>query len=55
LCGTVNVGRHTWIGAGATVINNIDICSNCTIGAGTVVIKNIEKSGTYIGVPARLR
>jgi hypothetical protein len=23
------------------------------IGSGAVVVKNIEKSGTYIGVPAR--
>ncbi len=55
LCGTVNVGSHTWVGAGSTIINNISICSNCTVGAGAVVVKNIESSGTYIGVPARKR
>ena len=54
LCGTVHVGRRTWIGAGAIVSNNVYICGDCTIGAGTVVIKDIEKIGTYIGVPARL-
>ncbi len=52
LCGTVNIGHATWIGAGATVINNIDIKGNCMIGAGAVVVNNIEISGTYIGVPA---
>ena len=29
LCGTVSVGNGTWIGAGATVSNNVSICSNC--------------------------
>lgn len=53
LCGTVVIGKGTWIGAGATVSNNISICDNCTVGAGTVVIKNIDESGTYVGVPAR--
>jgi len=53
LCGTVNVGESTWIGAGVTVSNNVDICGNCTIGAGAVVIKDIEEEGTYIGVPVR--
>ena len=53
LCGTVNVGNSTWIGAGATVINNKNIAGDCMIGAGAVVVKNIEKSGTYMGVPAR--
>jgi len=54
LCGTVKVGKSTWIGAGVTVSNNITICSNCTIGAGAVVVKDIEKEGTYVGVPSRV-
>lgn len=53
LCGTVNVGRSTWVGAGATVSNNIDIVAGCTIGAGTVVLRDIVEEGTYVGVPAR--
>ena len=53
LCGTVCVGPQTWIGAGATVINNIIICGGCVIGAGAVVVKDITQAGTYLGVPAR--
>ena len=53
LCGTVHLGVGIWIGAGATVSNNINICSNCLIGVGAVVVKDIEEKGTYIGVPAR--
>lgn len=52
LCGTVKVGKKTWVGAGATVINNVNICGGCMIGAGAVVIKDIEEPGTYVGVPA---
>lgn len=53
LCGTVHIGRGTWIGAGATVSNNIDICGGCMIGAGAVVINNIDKRCTAVGIPAR--
>ena len=53
LCGTVTVDDETWIGAGATVSNNLHICGGCMVGAGTVVIKDISEYGTYIGVPAR--
>ena len=54
LSGTVKVGDRVWIGAGATISNNVDICKDCMIGAGTVVVRSIEKSGVYIGIPARL-
>ena len=52
LGGTVRVGTTSHVGIGATVRNNIDICSDCTIGAGTVVLENIGNKGTYVGVPA---
>ena len=55
LCGTVSIGKGTWIGSGAIVSNNICICSNTTIGAGAVVVKNIDVPGIYIGVPAKIK
>lgn len=54
LGGTVHIGECTHIGIGATVINNINICSNCRIGAGAVVVKNIMQNGVYIGIPAKI-
>jgi sugar O-acyltransferase (sialic acid O-acetyltransferase NeuD family) len=54
LCGTVHVEKGTWIGAGATISNNISICPECFIGAGATVVKNISDPGTYVGIPARL-
>ncbi|MBR4435121.1 MAG: acetyltransferase [Clostridia bacterium] len=55
LAGTVTVGECTWIGTGVTVSNNVNICGGCMIGAGAVVIKDISISGTYIGVPAKIK
>ena len=55
IAGNVRVGANTWIGAGAVVKNNIEICAGCTIGAGAVVVKNLQDTGTYIGVPAKVR
>ena len=55
LSGTIKVGEETWIGAGVTVNNNLDICGGCMIGAGAVVVNSIDKAGTYIGIPAALK
>jgi len=54
LGGTVRVGRLSWIGLGAAVINNIDIGENVTVGAGSVVIRNIEENCVMVGNPAIL-
>lgn len=53
VAGTVDIGTRTWIGMGACINNNLSICSDCMIGAGAVVVKSIERSGTYVGVPAK--
>lgn len=53
LCGTVTLGQRTFVGAGATAINNISICADCMIGAGAAMIRDAEQSGTYVGVPAK--
>lgn len=52
LSGSVRIGSETWIGVGACVVNNVEICGGCTVGAGAAVIKNIGEAGTYAGVPA---
>jgi len=53
LAGKVEINKSTWVGIGTVISNNIRICEEVILGAGTVVIKNIEKSGTYVGTPAR--
>jgi sugar O-acyltransferase (sialic acid O-acetyltransferase NeuD family) len=53
ICGTVHIAENTWVGAGATVIQNLSVCADCMIGAGAVVVRSITEPGTYLGVPAR--
>ena len=55
VAGTVSLGDNVWLGAGATIKNNTIVCGNCIIGAGAVVVKDIMESGTYIGVPAKIK
>ena len=53
ICGKVVIGDMCLVGAGAVVIDKLSICDNVVIGAGSVVVKNIEKSGVYVGIPAK--
>lgn len=53
MAGGTHIDCFTFVGVGATVIK--DVCSRCLIGAGAVVTKNITESGTYIGVPAKIK
>ena len=53
IAGTVEIGEKTWLGIGATVINNISIIGNCIIGASTLVRKDIRKEGNYVGNPIK--
>ena len=54
LCGEVEVGEGTWIGAGTTVIQGIHIGKDCFIGAGSVVVKDIPDGSLCYGNPARV-
>ncbi len=42
LCGNVQVGRETFVGANATVIQGMCIGNRCVIGAGTTLRRNVE-------------
>jgi len=53
LGGTVIIGTETWIGIGAVVSNNIDICGECIVGAGSLVIRSISVPGIYYGNPIK--
>ncbi len=49
----MTVGRDTFIGAGATIVNGVSICGGVIIGAGAVVVRDVTEPGTYAGVPAK--
>ena len=48
------VRRGVLIGAGATVLGDIEIGANARIGAGSVVLKPVAPGVTVAGVPARV-
>lgn len=49
LCGGVQVGEGSLVGAGSTVLPGIQIGSWVTIGAGSVVTRNVPDGRTWIG------
>lgn len=53
LCGNVQVGEGSWIGAGATVIPGVKIGKWCVIGAGSVIIKDVPDNVIVTGVPGK--
>ncbi len=54
LCGDVHVGRSSFVGANAVIIQGIRVHNNCTLGAGSVLLKHTNGPGeTWVGNPAR--
>ena len=54
LCGQVQIGTLSFIGANSTLIQCITVGNNCIIGAGSVIIKNIENNCKVVGNPGRI-
>lgn len=53
LAGGTKVGKNCYIWQGVITRSNISICDNVIIGAGSLVLKDINKSGVYVGTPAK--
>ena len=54
LAGGVRVGARSWIGIGASVIQQVCIGSDVTVGAGAAVVCDLPNSVTAVGVPPRV-
>lgn len=54
LCGCVEIGEFSFIGAGAVILPRVKIGKNSIIGAGSVVIKDVPDFCTVVGNPARI-
>ncbi|MFH1097644.1 MAG: serine O-acetyltransferase [Candidatus Desantisbacteria bacterium] len=48
------IGNNVFIGAGAKILGDITIGSNCQIGANAVVIESIPDNCVVVGVPGRI-
>ena len=51
--GSCKIGKNTLIGSNSTIIESITIAADTVIGAGSIVVENIQKSGVYVGNPAK--
>ena len=49
----INIGNYVWIGAGATILNNVKVGDGAVIAAGAVVTKDVEPYTITGGVPAK--
>ena len=52
--GFVNIRDLTFVGIGATIINNIKVGKDVIIGAGSVIIRDVPDRVTIVGVPGRI-
>jgi acetyltransferase-like isoleucine patch superfamily enzyme len=49
----VRIGRHAWIGAGATILG-ASVGAGAVVGAGSVVVSDVPDAAAVAGNPARL-
>lgn len=48
------VGEGVLLGAGASIIGNVNIGDGCQVGAGTLVISDLPAHSVAVGVPAKI-
>tara|TARA_R110001592_G_scaffold45806_1_gene146203 strand:- start:386 stop:1264 length:879 start_codon:yes stop_codon:yes gene_type:complete len=53
LSGAVTIGENCFFGSGCTVQPAIKILNNTVLGSGAILTKDTEKSGVYVGIPAK--
>ena len=49
-----SIGDNVWIGAGARILDGVQIGANAVVGAGSVVTRSVPAGATVAGVPARV-
>ncbi|WP_280671513.1 MULTISPECIES: acetyltransferase [unclassified Dysgonomonas] len=54
LCGNVEVGEGTFIGAGTVIIPGVKVGKWCVVGAGSVIRKNIPDNVMAVGNPCKI-
>ena len=48
------IRKNVMVGAGATILGNIEIGRGSKVGAGSVVLNDVESHVTVAGVPAKV-
>ena len=49
----MQVGRETTIGAGATILPDVQVGARAVVGAGALVREDVAEGVTVAGVPAK--
>lgn len=49
----VSLGRHSIVGAGATIMPGVDLAEGTSVGAASLVLKSTDPWSIYVGNPAR--
>jgi len=52
--GKVVIGEGAWLGAGATVLDGVQVGVGCIVGAGAVVTKDLPDYAIAVGTPAKI-
>lgn len=52
--GCIEIGDNVFIGAGATILYDVQIGSNVIIGAGSIVNHDVPSNSVVAGIPARV-
>lgn len=52
--GKVMIKDGAWLGAGATVLDGVQVGKGCIVGAGAVVTKDLPDFAIAVGVPAKV-
>ncbi|CAB1274345.1 acyltransferase [Candidatus Nitrosacidococcus tergens] len=51
----IRIGHGAWVGAGATILQGVDLGIGCVVGASSVVTRSIPPYGVAIGNPAKVK
>jgi acetyltransferase-like isoleucine patch superfamily enzyme len=51
--GTVTIGRHCIIGAGAVILPNVNLMDGASVGALSLVNKSLDAWALYAGIPVK--
>ena len=52
--GQVTIGKRSFLGSNSVIANNVSLPDEIIVAAGACIMKDPEKTGIYIGNPARI-